>query len=261
MKRTLALLAIVTALIFAAGQSFGQLTMTGVGTFKVAAPAGSAWGDHGLNVTVSTTTVPSDTVTGGAGNGGAFSSVRGTQAYSAGKVYFEVKALTAPGTAILIVGMMDDTTANGAAMDSSSLAKSSGHSMFNGNENSNVWTGVNLGAGFSLSNNDVLAVAADFDNAFYYLALGSPPAALVWFLSGDPTSGATGTGHVGIGVRVAARPMLSLFGVANGVFQLRTAAFDYAPPAGYSAWNYLLKRDVTPEAANDNSPMWIPQVA
>jgi hypothetical protein len=39
MRRTLALLAIITGLIFAAGQSFGQMTLTGAGSSKAAASA------------------------------------------------------------------------------------------------------------------------------------------------------------------------------------------------------------------------------
>lgn len=198
----------------------------------VVAGASSTWGDHGTNVTLSTTTIADDTATGVANS---FSSVRGTQAYSTGKHYFEVKILTAPAVANFIIGLMDDTTANGAAMDDRILVNSAGHIMFNGQLNANGWTGTNLGAAFSLADNDVMAVAADLDNEFYYLALNN-----VWFLSGDPTSGATGTGAVGNGARTGARPMLSLWGVPafSGTHQLITngAAFIYTPPSGYSAW-------------------------
>lgn len=201
----------------------------------------SVWGDHGTNVARSTTAQANDTASGLANS---FSSVRGTLARSAGLYYFEVKFLTAPLVANFIIGLMDDTTATGSAMDDRILANSAGHVMFNGNLQASSWTGVNLAGAWTLADNDRMGVAADFTNGFYYLhkaasGAGSP----TYFLSGDPTSGATGTGAVGNGARPNARPMLTLWGdnVGNpgfsGVAQLMTAASDLLYlPSGYTAW-------------------------
>jgi len=215
--------------------SRAQLTVMGVGGGfgGAAAAGGSAWGDKGTNVTLSTTTIANDTAANSSGVS-AFSSVRGTQAYSSGKHYFEVKMITAPGSPLFIIGIMDNTTATGAAMDDTpnNIPNACGNSMFNGNTFSVNWNGVNSGS-WSLVDGDYMGVAVDSDNAFSYLALNN-----VYFLSGDPTSGAMGTGSVCSSVGAGARPMISIFNVA-GSFQLRTtsSAFQGTLPTGYSAWN------------------------
>jgi hypothetical protein len=199
----------------------------------VAAASGSGWGDHGTTISLSTTTISNDTAT---TSTGAFSTVRGTQIRGADKRYFEVKVLTA-GSGFSIIGLMDAQTANGASMDNFQLQNSLQHYSANGTAKLNDtgiggFTGVDIGSGWSLADNDVLAVAYDGPNGFHYLALNN-----VWFLSGDPTSGATGTGHVaayGVNAPLNLYPAISL--VSNGVYQLRTASFTYAPPSGYTAW-------------------------
>lgn len=206
-------------------------------SIATAPPSGSVWGDHGTNVALSTTAIANDTATGLANS---FTSVRGTQAYSAGKRYFEIKFIAAPAVANFIIGIMDNTTANGAAMDDRLLANSTGHLMFNGTVQGNTWNGVNLGAPFTPVDNDYMGVPVDFDAAapgdgFYYLSLNG-----TYFLSGDPTSGAAGTGHVGNGGFPGARPMLSLWGttVNSGKVQLITGSSINPAhiPSGYSAW-------------------------
>lgn len=201
----------------------------------IAPPSSSVWGDHGTNITLSTTSITNDTATNG--NANSFASVRGTQAYSTGKRYVEFKFLTAPAVTNLIIGMMDDTTANGASMDDRLLLNCDGHLMFNGQDQGNGWNGVGLGSGWSLADNDYMGIAADFDNEFYYLALNG-----VYFLSGDPTSGATGTGHVGNGGRPGARPMVVLWGATtafSGIVQLITGSSINPAniPSGYIAWD------------------------
>jgi hypothetical protein len=181
---------------------------------------------------LSTTTITNDTVS---NTVSSYSTVRGAQAHSApGKYYFEIKVLTAPAIAVQIFGVMDDTTANGAPMDSSILPNSQAVTMFNGNSQSNGWNGNNLGSAFALADGDTIAYASDFDNQFYYMSLNN-----VWFLGGDPTSGASGTGNTGGGARIGERPMLTIYGIGaanSGVYQLKTTSFTFTPPTGYSAW-------------------------
>lgn len=203
------------------------------------AVSNSVWGDHGTNITLSTTTITNDTVTNG--NTNAWSTVRGAQAYSTGKRYFEIKCLTANAVPNLYIGIIDNTTANGAAMDDRLLATSVAHLDFNGNVGANGWNGVNLGAPFAMVANDYMGVAIDFDavavnNGFGYLSLNG-----TYFLSGDPTSGATGTGAVYNGGFSGARPMMSLWGAStafSGIFQLITGSSINPAhiPSGYSAW-------------------------
>lgn len=209
-----------------------------------APPSGSAWGDHGTNAALSTTNITNDTVTGLASSS---SCVRGTQAHSlTGKYYFEVKFLTAPSVALIYIGIMDDTTASGAGMDAapSSIPNSITNVQFNGNASGNGWNGTNIGSGWSLADNDRMGVAIDFDalasnSGFGYLSLINPTP--TYFLGGDPTSGASGTGAVFNGGFPNARPALCVFGSApsiSGVVQLMTAASDLLfLPSGYTAWS------------------------
>jgi hypothetical protein len=195
----------------------------------------SVWGDHGTNVVLSTTTITNDTA---AGTAGSYSAVRGTLAHTAtGKYYFEVKVLTAPGSSIVQIGIMDDTTANGAAMDNApgGTPKSAANTGFNGNHDGNIWNGNDTGAGWSLVDGDVLGYALDLIDpltGFGYLAKNN-----VWFLSGDPTSGTSHTGCVASAVLGNARPAMWVFGSVGGLYKLVTAApFSYSPPSGYVAW-------------------------
>jgi hypothetical protein len=83
-----------------------------------------------------------------------------------------------------------------------------------------------------------MGVAVDFDaiaagNGFYYLSKNG-----TYFLSGDPTSGASGTGAVGNGAFPGARPYIAVWGASNGSYQLITGSSITAGhiPSGYSAW-------------------------
>lgn len=216
------------------------LLTTGAGRFAAAAaPSSSVWGDHGTQIDLSTTAITNDTMT--ANGNGSFATARGTQFRSTGKYYYEVKLLTAPGVNALFIGLMDDTTANGAPMDSQNVQN--GNKTY-GNDGTKLidggnggFAGVDLGSAITMSNGDVLAVAYDATNGFHYLAQNN-----VWFLSGDPTSGASGTGHVGAytgaGAGLNLRPAVSIWGLVNAVVQLVTGAgsLTYTPPTGYTAW-------------------------
>lgn len=206
----------------------------------VAPPSGSGWGDHGTQITLSTTSITNDTLT--ANSNSSFATTRGTQLHTTGKFYYEVKLLTAPAVNALFIGLVDAHEANGAPMDTQNVPDGI-HSYFNDgstqvNDTTSGLVGVNIsGAGVTLSNGDILAVAYDATNGFHYLAQNN-----VWFLSGDPTSGATGTGHVGAysggGLGLNMYPSVSIWGLVNGVVQLITGsgALTYTPPTGYSAW-------------------------
>lgn len=224
-------------LLFAAQLSFAQLTLTGAGKIVSVAPSASVWGDHGTNVTLTQTTIANDTAN---GTVNSFSSVRGTQAHTTGKWYYELKVLTAPAAPVFYIGAMDDTTANGAAMDGApnTIPNSATNTIFNGNnDGAGSWSGVGVGSGWTLADGDVMGYAYDSDGvyAFGYLFLKN-----VCFLSCDPSSGASGTGAVMTVAGTPVRPAISIFNVTvGGVFQLITTsgAFTYTPPAGYSAWN------------------------
>lgn len=216
----------------------GNERMMGPGPASVVGGGGggaSAWGDHGSFLDLSTTTVTNDTVTSHDTSG--YAGVRGTQARGsvAGKFYFELKLLTAPAANAINLGLNDANLPSGG-MNTSTIT----HYMFTDFNNGNTFsdisgaTAVNLGAGVTLANNDVIGVAFDVTNGFHYLALNN-----TWLLSGVPTSGASGTGHVGVyTVLEDFYPLVELWGVVNGLVQIvtGTGAFTYSPPSGYSAW-------------------------
>lgn len=217
------------------------------------------WGDHGTLVTRSTTTTTNDTA---APSSAGFSSVRGTQGYSTGKHYVEFAVIVIPSSTVnTLVGLMDAATATGLAMDGFNLPNScTSFANTGGGFNSGVSACNSLsGGGFIDINTSTLAIAFDGDNGFHYLGIASTgDPSITWLNGGVPTSGATGTGAVGVySGSPTLYPEFSMRG--DGTFQIKTGT--YSPPSGYSAWNFLLKRDVIPNAANDNTPMWHEQVA
>jgi len=86
------------------------------------------------------------------------------------------------------------------------------------------------GGGWALSNGDIMAIAWDATNGFHYLALNNS-----WLNGGDPTTGATGTGHVGA---YSGSPTLypQIVHHTMGATKIKTANFNFTPPSGYSAW-------------------------
>lgn len=200
---------------------------------SAAAPSGSGWGDHGTQITLSTTVITNDTIT--ANNNASFTAARGTQSHSTGKFYFELKLITAPSANAIHIGLLDNTVATGASMDTQTLAN--GVSTYCNDGNAQVdggsVSGVNLGSAVSLTSGDILGIAFDADHGFHYFSQNG-----TYFLSGDPSSGASGTGHVG--AYTLARnyyPRASIWGLVNCTVQLVTAAGALAHlPAGYTAW-------------------------
>lgn len=235
-----------------------------VATDAAPAPSGSGWGDHGTEIDLSTTTITNDTATSNSTLG--FSTVRGTVAHgTTGKYYFEVKLLTAPPADALYIGLLDAATGTGAAMDTQVVNNGISTYCNDGTAHADGaigLAGVNKGSACALAGNDILGIAYDATNGFHYLSQNCTFLTISGVV-GDPTSGALGTGHVGAYTSTAATtdfyPRVSIWGLVNGVVQLKTAALTCSLPAGYSAWNFLLKRDLNP--ANDNTPMYLSEVA
>lgn len=218
------------AIIVPAGISGGSYQIVGA-TAGGGGGGSSVWGDHGTFMSLTTTTQANDTASLNISSNN-WSTVRGTQGYSTGKHYFEVKVLTTGGD--FDVGLIDATTANGAGLDDRLAINIVTNSQFNGasQNNGSGLAGVNIGSALGAANNDIFGVAFDATNGFHYLALNN-----TWFLSGDPTSGATGTGHVGSYSTVRTYyPAISLWGLIGGVMQIKTSGLTYAVPSGYTAW-------------------------
>lgn len=212
-------------------QSSGAIDTTRIGVPASIAPdTGSAWGDIGPSLALSTTRRTNDTLT--VTPSFSFTTARGAGSHSSGLVYFEIEILAlSKGSALF--GLMDGTTSAGGLNDFlGSVPNSAGNINSNGNGfATSPFTATNLGAAFNMNAGDVFAGVADFTNKFAYLARNN-----VWFLSGVPTSGATGTGHA---LSWTGTPTLFpgiSFLNSDIVARLRTNNFLYAPPGGVSAW-------------------------
>jgi lysophospholipase L1-like esterase len=206
-----------------------------------ATETGSGWGDHGTKITVSTRRRANDTANPNTA-GNPNTTVRGAASNSSGLKYLEIECL-AEQTSNFIIGLLTNATANGSAMDnemgggslpdSFGIANGAAYAFVSGT----IFTATSVGSMTGLTGaGDVWGMAVDFTNKFAYLSRNG-----VYFISGAPTSGATGTGHVATWTGTPTLyPGISLYGFTSGVpiqpVRLRTASFLYAPPSGYSAW-------------------------
>lgn len=223
-----------------------SLMMMGVGgetpPSGVAPPANSGWdpASKGTQITLTTVTVANDTATNT--GGGSQSSVRSLHGHNAGKLYLEI-VYTASSTNSYFAGIADATTAGGAGLDTfvGNFANSGG------NINSNA-QGLATGT-FSAPNHfgsawgplitgDVMQLAFDFTgdgtSGFVYLGKNG-----TYLASGDPTSGAAGTGNFfSFPVSTTVFAAVSMAEPNDGSFRIRTGSgFSFSPPTGYSAWN------------------------
>jgi len=170
-----------------------------------------------------------------------------TLAVSSGKFYFEAKSSTNNG----FVGICkaDETypaQTAGIYLGNASLGTASwGYYAQNGNY---VHNGSFIAYGNSWTNNEIIGCALDLDNNKLYFSING-----VWQNSGDPTSGATGTGAIsitastyffGITKHDADSEMQTNFG--NGYFGTTAVSsaqnpddgigiFEYTVPTGYKA--------------------------
>jgi hypothetical protein len=194
----------------------------------------SGWGTNGSWLSVTTTTVANDTVT--SNNTTDFAIARGSQAHSTGKYYFEVLVVSAPSADAMHIGLLDGTASAGG-MNQTNVVNgictycNNGTALRDGS--SGTVGQADVGSAVTLSNGTILGIAFDADNGFHYLSKNG-----TFLLSGDPSSGATGTGHIGVySGSPSMYPRISLWGLVNGVLQLVTGAGALAYlPSGYTAW-------------------------
>jgi len=155
-------------------------------------------------------------------NSSSNSSVRGTMGVSSGKWYFEAKFIESSAT---VLGYHLD--GNNPIYDSTGYSGNNagfyGISI-DGSDNSDKFvagseTNSNFG---TISNNDIVGVAFDLDNnKFYFSKNGS------WLNSGDPTSGATGTGSFG---NLASGTYLPIV-FSNSYNTASNTSFNFGSPA------------------------------
>ena len=171
---------------------------------------------------------------------------------SSGKWYFECKAINTSASAYLIFGIQSDNLINNATSYIGDTFYSYGYKFYSGQLIHNECSGGgNVSWGSIVSNNQIVGVAVDLTNSKLYFSING-----VWQNSGDPTSGATGTGGfsiqsgetymAGLGMgNNGANPTAELnFG--NGYFGTTAVSsagtnasgngiFEYDVPTGYTA--------------------------
>jgi len=185
------------------------------------------------------------------GNSTSNNAVRGTLGNSNGKYYFEAKLLEATNT---MIGVHLTSVSPFYDGDGYMGSNSGFYAIYiNGLDAIYAIVGgsnqnVNLG---SVTNNDIIGCAFDFDNNKFYFSKNG-----TWLNSGDPTSGATGTGSFGTlasGLYVPGITNVSwttasstAFNFGNGYFGTTAVSsagtnasgigiFEYDVPTGYTA--------------------------
>ena len=182
-------------------------------------------------------------------NSSNYSFNTGTIGLSAGLWYFEAKCATSAGSDKNVIGISavpSDATTNYLGEDAYMWS-------YYGQAGNSVTGGTSSSYGDSYTTNDIVGVAIDLDNNKLYFAKNN-----TWQDSGDPTSGATGTGALSI-TAVASTPT-GVYFPAMGDFSSDSSttweanfgnpvsantsdaadangygAFEYAPPSGYLA--------------------------
>jgi len=115
--------------------------------------------------------------------GSAHNSSFGNLAISKGKYYWEAKAISVGAVSILGIISIDENLSSDFNYSDNSTAYSYKTSGLKGNG------GTDTAYGDSWTSNDIISIALDLDNNYIYFAKNG-----VWQNSGDPTSGASGTG-------------------------------------------------------------------
>ena len=174
----------------------------------------------------------------------------GTFPVSTGKWYFEAKGLLFPGTSYIQIGWVSlEYTGGGNAALTDEIAgwgNTAPAAIYDSRAGNVYWqnasTNGNSSYGDSYAAGDVIGVAIDLDNSKIYFAEDN-----TWKNSGDPTSGATGTGAFSIVSGYTWAPFIGLNNAtAEATFASPVQAntsdaqdgngygqFEFAPPSGY----------------------------
>ena len=175
------------------------------------------------------------------GSGSAWKTILPTLGDSSGKYYFEAKLISSGSNCII------------GAVDIDNQRQNSSSSWYIGQDSTgqgyqNNGTASNGGASYGTSyvNNDIIGVAMDLDNSKIYFSKNG-----TWQESGDPTSGASGTGALSLTANTTYTFALSSYAgtvwncnFGNGYFattQIASAGtsastpgtFEYDVPTGY----------------------------
>jgi len=173
----------------------------------------------------------------------------GTMGANAGKWYWEVKLHSDSDANIAMIGIVSSTAATTLVSDNYYPGYSSDSWGYYDNDGNKYNDNSNSSYGDSYAANDIIGVAMDLDNNKLYFAKNG-----TWQDSGDPTSGATGTGAISITnasndfflpaygdsstggyVRVQGNfGGIAGFSISSGNADANGYGnFEYAPPSGY----------------------------
>ena len=184
---------------------------------------------------------------------GIYAPNTGTMAMVSGKWYFELKAVARTSGNEYVPGIVSVQTVD-TTHEVGTHANDYGYRSYNGD----IMTGGSASSyGNVFDTGDIVGVAVDLTNSKLYFSING-----TWQNSGDPTSGATGTGAVSITavgstVNNMYLPVVSYYGggsstgtlstnFGNGYFGTTAVTsaeadgngegqFEYAPPTGYFA--------------------------
>ena len=177
------------------------------------------------------------------GSGSAWKTILTTLGVSSGKYYFEAKLISS-GTNC-IIGAVD---INDARQNSSSAWYIGQSSTGQGYQNNGASANGGASYGATYANNDIIGVAMDLDNSKIYFHKNG-----TYQNSGDPTSGATGTGAISLTANTTYAFAVSSYAgtvwnanFGNGYFgttQVASAGtapseggiFEYNCPSGYQS--------------------------
>jgi hypothetical protein len=204
---------------------------------------GSAWGDHGTKIDIATLRRANDLAYANTA-GNPVTSVRGATGNSSGLRRFEIELMgTQPSG--MILGIMTGTAGNGAPLDDYPGNISDSFAIISGDHytfvSGTMFTAVNSTTLTYLCG-DVFGWYLDFTNRFAYLSRNGVFCVGAGGVTGDPTSGATGTGHVATWTNVTPTlyPVVTLFGYQTGLpvlpVRLRTASFLIPTVGSYTPW-------------------------
>ena len=201
----------------------------------------ATWGGYTEGNTVATTS----------STGGDYAYATTTIGLTAGKWYWEQKIITESGSApnydwVGVTGRVPINDTDYVGKHATGYGYLSDDNIYNNNSATDNW-GDTFGA------NDIMSVALDLDNLKLYFAKNG-----TWQNSGDPTTGATGTGAAYTVTAVASTPAGAYFPTCGdyaggaGVYAMNFGnpsyanssdaadangygKFEYAPPSGYLA--------------------------
>jgi hypothetical protein len=117
--------------------------------------------------------------------------VTSTLGVSSGKYYMEVRGQVGSGVYEPMYGIYN--VDNRDTSDTNTMGSQSDEYAYRGTDGNIYNNNTATAYGDSISENDILGIAVDLDNSKLYFSKNG-----VWQNSGDPTSGATGTGAVSI---------------------------------------------------------------